>query len=135
MVVNYYNNIFLDKIEKINYIKNGKKKEIQLNKNNLNNINLFFRDVLANSYQMPALGVSVHEYVKHDLNFGEWIEICFSQRQNLEGLEFDGLLLKLEKTGGVNLIRIINGKYSGRNIFLAFENEKDLYELFNKFNF
>ena len=79
---------------------------------------------------MPAFGVSIDELTREDMKNGLWIELCFDGVQSFEAMDFEGLLIKVEKDfHGFNLIRRNNGKYDGRCFYLSLQNSMDkLYE-------
>lgn len=122
-------------VQNFEYVKKGKIKKINEEDKEfvflLNNISKLF----SFSTVLPAFGVSLHDETLIELKNGEWLQINFKKTVNVNGLYFDSLLFKLEKTGGVNLIRKFNGKYEGRCVFIAFEEEVDLKEKLIKFNF
>ena len=89
------------------------------------------KTLFQNSRLMPAFGVSLHDETLNALNDGTWLQINFEKPLNENGLPFESLLFKLEKTGGINLIRKHNNRYEGRCVFLDFNNEIDLIEFFN----
>ena len=88
------------------------------------------KEVTNNSHEMPAFGVSIDELTREDMKNGLWIELCFDGVQSFEAMDFEGLLIKVEKDfHGFNLIRRNNGKYDGRCFYLSLQNSMDkLYE-------
>lgn len=89
-------------------------------------------NVFKTARVMPAFGVSLHEETLKEIRNDNWLQINFSKQMNKNDLLFNSLIFKLEKTNGINLIRLYNGKYEGRCIFLDFDDEVDLNELINK---
>ena len=75
---------------------------------------------------MPALGVSLHEETLNALENGKWLKFEFTETKTLNGLPFEALLVKLEETGGVNFIREYHGRYDGRCIYVALDQQTDL---------
>ena len=86
-------------------------------------------DLFSNSRLMPAFGVSLHNETLNELKIGEWLKINFSKLITKNGLSFDSLLIKLEKTRGCNLIRLFNGKYEGRCLYVDFDETVNLADL------
>ena len=78
---------------------------------------------------MPAFGVSVHNETLNAINSGSWLQVNFEKELSENQLSFTSLIFKLEKTGGINLIRKYKGLYEGRCIFLDFFQEIDLKEM------
>jgi len=90
-----------------------------------NNLLLIF----SNSRLMPAFGVSLHKETLNELKSGAWLQINFSQPQTKNGLPFNALLFKLEETKGFNLIRLFDGKYEGRCLFLDLDQQTNLKDI------
>ena len=86
--------------------------------------------LFSNSRIMPAFGVSLNSETQDAIKKDEWLEINFNETIIVNDLPFSGLLFKLEKTSGVNLIRKNNDRYEGRCIYLDFDEELNLKELF-----
>ena len=87
------------------------------------------QNLFQNSRLMPAFGVSLHEETQNALMEDEWIQLNFPKTLSVDGLEFDSLLFKIETTGGMNLIRLVNGKYEGRCFYLDFQEMLDLKQI------
>ena len=80
---------------------------------------------------MPAFGVSLDYETQNELKQGEWLQVNFSFEENANGLLFNSLLFKLDTVSGFNLIRLHNGKYEGRCIYLDFDDILDLKQILN----
>lgn len=78
---------------------------------------------LSMSRILPALAVSIHDDIVKEMKKDMWIQINFDTTQEIDGLPFESLLFKLEKTAGLNLIRKYQGKYEGRCIYLWLNEE------------
>ena len=75
--------------------------------------------VLRDSHQVPALGVALHDEVIREKENRNWIEFGFSAKVKCNDMEFDGLLVFLDKDmGGVNIYRRSDGKYEGRCFYI-----------------
>lgn len=121
----------IEKIESFEIIQSGKKENI-LNTNNKfekikNNLSLIFKD----SILLPAFGVSIHDLTLQEMQSGSWLQINFITQQEKNGLPFNSLLIKLEQTSGLNLIRLYNNKYEGRCLHLNLEKSTDLVSVLN----
>ena len=135
-MIEYYAEDFnkcLNDICQINLYQHGKKKEIKLNRTQKAVVKNYFSNILKDAHVLPALGVSLHDETKKEMQSGEWVEILFSSEQAFEGMNFEGLVFKLEETNGLNIIRILNGKYEGRNFYVMLNKEIDLFDVFHKF--
>lgn len=135
-MINYnYENYIADcaqNIESFYIFENGIKREI--NKNTLN-FKLFKKGIgiaLKKARVMPAFGVSLHNETQNALKKDMWLQINFNKKQEINGLPFDALLVKLEVASGVNLIRLHDGKYEGRCIYLEFDEIYDLKGIVSK---
>ena len=122
----------LKNIDSFEIFENGKQKKILINDKKFNKIKTSLEDLFSNSKLMPAFGVSLHNETLKEMMKGNWLQINFSNEINISGMLFNALLIKLEKTNGVNLIRLYNNKYEGRCIYLDFEEEIDLNDLIKK---
>lgn len=126
----YQENIYdvLESASKISFINNGADSVLGDNDNLLEEI----KKVFADARLMPALGVSLHDETVNALKTGKWLKFDFLKTQSVNGLMFDALLLKLEQTGGVSFIREYQGKYEGRCVYVALNQQTDLDALFSK---
>lgn len=77
-------------------------------------------DVLADSHEMPAYCVSLDEETRKAKNEGVWIEFVFNENCKHDGMDFESLLVKVEKENfAMNLIRKHDGKFEGRCFHLS----------------
>ena len=135
-MIEYYVDNFnkcLEDIYQINLYQCGKKKEIKLNRIQKAVVKNYFSDILKDAHILPSLGVSLHDETKKEMQSDEWVEILFSSEKAFEGMNFEGLAFKLEETNGLNIIRILDGKYEGRNFYIMLNKEIDLFDVFHKF--
>lgn len=134
LCVNDYQNSMIDCVEYIqsfSVFSNGKKKDITKQDKCFDELLSFIYKVFESSRIMPAFGVSLHNETINELKNGNWLQINFNKQVEKNGLLFSSLLFKLEKTNGINLIRLFNDKYEGRCVFLDFDQEIDLKLIFN----
>ena len=75
---------------------------------------------------MPAFGVSLHNETLNEIKSNCWLQVNFNKEIVKNGLPFNALLFRLEETQGFNLIRLYDGKYEGRCLFLDLDKEMDL---------
>lgn len=76
--------------------------------------------VLVDSHEMPAYCVSLDEETRKEKKNGVWIEFVFDENCKHEGMDFESLLLKVEKDNfAMNLIRKFDGKFEGRCFHLS----------------
>lgn len=133
--VNNYivHNKYIENIESFFVFQNGVKKVFKQNDENFKALKNEIINILQQSRLMPAFGVSLHNETIVEMQKGNWLQINFLNEMNLVGLLLDSLLIKLEKTNGINLIRLHNGKYEGRCIYLDFDEEIDLNDIIKKY--
>lgn len=84
-----------------------------------------FKELIKDAHEMPAYGVSLNRETLKELKNGLWVEFCFSETYECNGMPFEKLLVKAEKSFfGFNIIRY-NSKngYDGRCFY---------YDLVNK---
>ena len=93
-------------------------------------------DMIYNSYEMPAFGVSIHEHTMQALQSGFWIKFNFKEQMKHNDMPFDALLVNIMPNDkGFNLIREVDGKYEGRCFYLNLENDmQSLYDLVERTN-
>ena len=119
----------IEHIESFQIFKQGQIMNIKKNSKDFEIIKKELNTLFFESRLVPALSVSLHNETQQALNDGEWLQINFDQELNKSGLLFVSLLFRLEKTSGFNLIRVCNGKYEGRCLFVNLETEIDLNSL------
>lgn len=107
----------------------------QKNSNFFNQILNEFEKTTQNSYQMPALGVSIHNLTIQQQKQGTWLEFMFETTIFNCEMPFDAILIKIEPDSyGLNLIRKFQGKYEGRCFYLNLENSTtNLYDFLINF--
>ncbi len=82
--------------------------------------------VTTNSHEMPAFGVSIDSKTREDIKSGTYIELIFDDLKSHEGMDYEALLIKVERDWyGFNLIRRVNGKYDGRCFYLSLDGSMD----------
>jgi len=93
--------------------------------------NDFVEKILDGSHQVPALGVAINDEVLKEKENKNWIEFNFKELCECDGLNFESLLVFLEKDmGGVNVYRKINGEYSGRCFYINLgENVSEIFDV------
>ena len=87
------------------------------------------QQMLTNSHEMPALGVSLDNETRNELKNGLWLEFNYKTTQTYNDMPFDSLLIKAEpENSGVNIIRKYNNLYEGRCYYINLDcNMSDLY--------
>lgn len=75
-----------------------------------------WQDLLDNSHEMPAFGVSLNRRTTEEMKKGLWIEFVFEKQIFYNEMPFEKLLVKVEKLWqGFNIIRYnASGGYDGR---------------------
>ena len=92
-----------------------------------------FKELIRDAHEMPAYGVSLNRETLKELKNGLWVELCFSETYECNGMPFEKLLVKVEKSFfGFNIIRY-NSKngYDGRCFYydLVNKNMSDFYNI------
>ncbi len=119
----------LNQVESFVILKNGEIEIVENKTTKFNNIKTKLFDLFAMARLMPAFGVSLHNETLLEMKKGEWLKINFSTEQTKNGLPFNSLVFKLEKTQGFNLIRLFNNKFEGRCLFLDLDEEINLLNI------
>lgn len=89
-------------------------------------VDLVFQDAIL----MPALGVSLDEQTKQDMQQGLWLQFEYGDIKVCNELPFDTLLIHVEKDfTGLNVIRGNQGNYWGRCFYLGLKS--DMNELYD----
>ena len=129
----YYNSLTscVENIESFFVFKNREQKSILVEDKNFNNLKEGVKQLFSLARVMPAFGVSLDYETQNELKQGEWLQVNFSFEENANGLLFNSLLFKLDTVSGFNLIRLHNGKYEGRCIYLDFDDILDLKQILN----
>ena len=120
-----------EKISSFFVYNNGVRQEINLNSNQFVKIKNNLFSIFSNARLEPAFGVSLHELTLNELKNGQWLELNFANEQTKNSLPFNSLLIKLENTGGFNLIRKYKDNYTGRCLYIALEKITDLTSVIN----
>ena len=78
-----------------------------------------FMDMIKDSHQMPAFGVSLDNETKSAIKNGLWIKFCFDFIGYNSQMPFEELLINVNKDfSGFNIIRGNNGLYEGRCFYI-----------------
>ncbi len=89
------------------------------------------KDMLADSRQMPAFGVSLDNETRKAVSEGVWVEFDFKEKLSYCGMPFERLLVQvISNYSGFNIIRFNseNG-YAGRCYY--FDLNKDMSDFYN----
>ena len=98
--------------------------------NNCEKIKNSINDICINSYEMPALGVSIHEQTIEYMKKGLWLIFKYNNTQYHNGMPFDELLIEVNPDYyGFNIIRKYKGRYDGRCYYINLNN--DMGKLFD----
>lgn len=137
MITYFYNeNSLIDTlshIKSVDVIINNQKRTYQQGEVEYVDIFSKISHLFQNSCLIPALGVALHEEVISEKQQGYWLQINFDEKMVKNDLIFKSLLFKLEKTSGINLIRL-NDFYDGRCLYLMFNQEEDLMKIIKEKN-
>ena len=90
-----------------------------------------FEDMINNSHQMPAFGVSLDDLTRQEMQKGIWIEFTFDKTCYNSDMPFDSLLINIQSDfTGFNIIRKYQNKYDGRCFYIDLI-DKDMTNLYN----
>lgn len=80
------------------------------------------------SHEMPAYSVSLDEETRKERKNGIWVEFVFDSNCRHDGMDFESLLIKVQKEDyAINLIRKYDGKYEGRCFHLSLSGSTALF--------
>ncbi len=127
---------FFEETDSITIFKDGKEKTFPNTSSEFDDLLTKFMDMIYDSYEMPAFGVSIHEHTMQALQSGFWIKFNFKEQMRHNDMPFDALLVNIMPNDkGFNLIREVDGKYEGRCFYLNLENDmQSLYDLVERTN-
>lgn len=125
------NNNLIDVLENVKSFQIYKQGEVEVVDEECKIVEIKNRlyNLFSQSYLIPAIGVSFHDETIEELNKEEWLRINFNKELIKNDLPFNSLLIRLEKTSGFNAIRLYNGKFEGRCLYVNLNEEVDLKEL------
>ena len=93
-----------------------------------------WQDLLDNSHEMPAFGVSLNRHTTEEMKKGLWIEFVFEKQIFYNEMPFEKLLVKVEKLWqGFNIIRYnASSGYDGRCYYvdLVGKNMSVFYDIY-----
>lgn len=127
---------FFEETDSITIFKDGKEKTFPNTSSEFDDLLTKFMNMIYDSYEMPAFGVSIHEHTMQALQSGFWIKFNFKEQMRHNDMPFDALLVNIMPNDkGFNLIREVDGKYEGRCFYLNLENDmQSLYDLVERTN-
>ena len=81
------------------------------------------KEVFDEGFQMPAFGVSVHDYTTALMETETWLEFRFGQQCESFGMAFEGLLIFIKpEYQSCDIIRLYENKYQGRCFHVQLKN-------------
>lgn len=124
-------NEYLEYINKISVIVDGKKKILLLSDNEFRLLISEMEYILSDCHDMPAFGVSLHEDTMNAMKSGKWVEFSFPETMEHNEMPFDAWLIGVEKDfSGFNIIRKTDGRYEGRCYYMRLMNGKTMAGLY-----
>ncbi len=110
---------FFTNSNRITLYKNGKSKTFEKDSQEYTEILDAFLEMIRDSNEMPAFGVSLHDLTLKAMQAGVWIKFQFPEQMEHSEMPFNGLLVQVDSTfQGFNIIREVDGQYSGRCYYL-----------------
>ncbi|MBQ9796015.1 MAG: hypothetical protein IJW36_03575 [Clostridia bacterium] len=119
----------VESVDNFEIYNNGEIKKIPQQADEFLTMKSKLRGLFSCARLMPAFGVSLHNETTQELKKDVWLKINFNKIEEKNGLYFSALLFKLEDVQGFNLIRLYNGKYDGRCLYLDLDEPTDLKSL------
>ncbi len=139
--INYLNDYnlydFFENADSITIYNSNNKLNFKKNTPEFNELLSEFQDTIYNSYELPALGVSLHNETIQALKLDCWIEFNFTSTLSHNDLPFQSLLIQITpEQNALNIIRKQNSQYEGRCFYLNLDSTKtSLFNLItSKFN-
>ncbi len=129
---------FFTNSNKITLFKDGENRVYDKDSIEFNELMSAFREMIRDSYEMPAFGVSLHDETVKAMQNGIWIKFDFPEQQAHNEMPFDALLVNIVADyEGFNLIRESENKYTGRCFYLNLDhqNMSDFYSVCEKIKF
>lgn len=116
--------------EKVEVIIDNKTTHIDNDSDEYTQIFSELDNMLKNSHEMPAFGVSLDNEVKEATKNGVWLKLIYSSTITYNDMTFDTLLIEVQKEwGGFNIHRGNNEVYEGRCYYISLENNMNkLYD-------
>ena len=123
---------FLCKVNSIILTKNNTAKKLLISDKEFTQIINELEYIFDDAREMPAIGVSLDESTRNEMKSGEWIELCFEDRQYHNEMPFESLLINvIPEYTGFNIIRQYEGKFEGRCFYVDLMNGKTMKTLSN----
>lgn len=98
---------------------------------NIKELNNVLNQMLEDSHEMPAVGVSIHTETLIAIKSGTWLKLQYDNTKMLNNITFDELLIEIKPDfTGFNIIRGNKGIYEGRCFYIDLVN-KDMSKLYN----
>lgn len=129
----YYNDIHsaINDSKSVEVIINDNRKLFIKGDEDFENILNCFNDMVNNSHQMPALGVSIHELALEKMKEGVWVEFNFNNILYCNDMPFESLLIEVVPNfGGFNIVRKYKDRYDGRCFYIDLVNS-DMSNLYS----
>lgn len=100
--------------------------KIELSSNDCNTLDDLLTCALEGSRPMPAIGVSLHDDTMKATEKGIWLRFAFDGVQEVSGMTFDQLLMRIDKgMYGMNVIRGNACRYDGRCYYIDLDKSMD----------
>lgn len=98
-------------------------------------LNNEIEQMLKDSYEMPAFGVSIHTETLNAIQKGVWLKLQYNGTQSANDMPFDELLIEVNyECEGFNIIRGNKGIFEGRCYYINLQNTSmtNLYNYLTK---
>lgn len=114
MEVKTVNNYIMN-AEQAQVIVEGKYYQVE----DIDSLNNILCEMLNESHQMPAFGVSIHTETLQAIKRGLWLKLQYNGTQMVDDMPFDELLIEVNSEfSGFNIVRGNRGIYEGRCYYI-----------------
>ena len=110
---------FFSKAEQIRVWEEGEAKEFSHGSELFQGILYKWNEMIKDSFQMPAFGVSIDKLTREEMKKGLWVEFLFNKDEECNGMPFSKLLIAIQPDYcGFNVVRYWEDGYNGRCFYL-----------------
>lgn len=114
--------------QSVNVVYNGVQNKLP--KQDMQSTVSVFCEMIDDAYEMPAFGVAINNEVEEHKKHGVFVEFCFNDLTEHNGMPFYKLLVEVNaEYSGFNIIRYYDAGYNGRCFYINLNNGtmKNLY--------
>ena len=110
---------FFTNSNRITVYKDGKSRTFEKDSKEYTEILDGFIEMIHDSNEMPAFGVSMHKLTVEAMQAGVWVKFHFPEQMEHSEMPFNSLLIQVDPSfQGFNVIREVENEYTGRCYYL-----------------